>query len=203
MPREALCSSFLRPVTSKHHRSIGFPTARLYVLNASSRNPTLRPTVVVGGGVTPQTGLRLGVAYATGPYALGSEVTRAPLTDRRLHMLAFEGEYAFGYTKLTGEFIRDTVTTAMGEARATEWFVQGVHTLTPRLFVAARHEGANAPPSLVGIASPTLRVSEATVGVRLSESFTLRTAVAWRKMYFSSAHYQQVGASLVWARRWW
>jgi len=157
---------------------------------------------VGGAGISPRSGLRLGMAYAAGVYARTNELTRPPSTDRHLDMVSLEGEYAFGYTKLTGELTHDTLETATGQAAASEWFIQGVQTLAPRWFVAARHEGANAPPRSAGASAPTLRVSEVTGGFRASADFTLRTAVVRRKTYFGSVHDWQVGASLVWARRW-
>ena len=117
-------------------------------------------------------------------------------------MVSLEGEYAFGYTRLTGEFTHDTIETAAGHSVASEWFIQGVQTISPRWFVAARHEGANAPPRTADKPSPTLRVSELTGGFRLSTDFTLRAAVLRRKTYFSLVNDWQAGASLVWARRW-
>ena len=117
-------------------------------------------------------------------------------------MVSLEGEYAFGYTRLTGELTHDTIETAAGHSVAREWFIQGVQTISPRWFVAARHEGANAPPRTVDNPSPTLRVSELTGGFRLSTDFTIRAAVLRRKTYFSLLNDWQAGASLVWARRW-
>jgi hypothetical protein len=181
---------------------VAAPPNRSYVLGSSTANPRSRPTYVGGGGMSPRSGMRLGLAYATGVYATPNEFTRAPSTDRHLDMVSFEGEYAFGYTKLTGEFTHDTIETGAGRAVATEWFLQGVQTLSPRWFVAARHEGANAPPRSADKPAPTLRVSEATGGFRLSTDFTVRTAVLRRKTYFSPLNDWQVGVSLVWARRW-
>ena len=88
---------------------------------------------------------------------------------RHLNMVSLEGEFAFGYTRLSGEVTRDSIQTATGHAVATEWFVQGVQSLTPRWFVAGRQEGANAPPQFAGSTPPTLRVSEVTVGYRVSK----------------------------------
>jgi hypothetical protein len=178
------------------------PPNRSFVLGAPNPNPRSRPTYVGGAGLTPRAGLRIGLAYATGVYATTNELTRPPSLDRHLDMVSLEGEYAFGYTKLTGEFTRDNIETASGHAIASEWFVQGVQTISPRWFVAARQEGANAPPRSPTAAVPTLRVSEVTGGFRLSTDFTLRTAVVRRKTYFSAVNDWQVGASLVWARRW-
>jgi hypothetical protein len=181
---------------------VSAPPNRSFILGSSSPNPRTRPTYVGGAGISPRSGLRLGLAYATGVYARSNELTRPPATDRHLDMVALEGEYAFGYTRLTGEFTHDTLETSTGHAVATEWFVQGVHTLSPRWFVAARHEAATAPPRSIDKPAPTLRMTELTGGFRTSTDFTIRTAVLRRKTYFSSVHDWQVGASLVWARRW-
>lgn len=181
---------------------IASPPNRSFVLGAPNPNPRSQPTYVGGAGLSPRSGLRIGLAYATGIYATTNELTRPPSIDRHLNMVSVEGEYAFGYTKLTGEFTHDAIETAAGHAIAREWFLQGVQTLSPRWFVAARHEGANAPPRSSTAAIPTLRFSEITGGYRLSTAFTLRTAVVRRKSYFSAANDWQVGASLVWARRW-
>lgn len=181
---------------------IASPPNRSFILGAPSPNPRATPTYVGGAGISPRSGLRVGLAYATGIYATTNELTRPPSMDRHLDMVSLEGEYAFGYTKLTGEFTYDTLETAADHVVAREWFLQGVQTLSPRWFVAARHEGANAPRRSATAAVPTLRVSEVTGGYRLSPEFTLRTAVVRRKTYFSAVNDWQVGASLVWARRW-
>jgi hypothetical protein len=177
-------------------------TNRSFVLGSPNPNPRWCPTYVGGGGFSPRSGLRLGLAYATGDYATTSEITRPPSTDRHLDMVSFEGEYAIGYTKLSGEFTHDRIETATGHAIASQWFLQGVQTIAPRWFVAARHEGANAPRRSATAAPPTLRASEVTGGFRLSTDFTLRTAIVRRKTYFSATNDWQVGMSIVWARRW-
>ncbi len=178
------------------------PPNRAYVLYAASPNPSSRPFTVVGGGVTPRTGVRLAVAFATGQYASREEFTRPTAEGRQLHMLSVEGELAFGYTKLTGEVTRDTMTTGAGDVQATQWFVQGMHTLAPRWFVAGRHEGANAPASPFFGPHPTLRASEAAVGYRISTDIILKNGVSTRKTYYSQANDPQYAVSLVWARRW-
>jgi hypothetical protein len=182
------------------------PPNRSFVLKAANPNPSSRPIVVFGGGITPKTGLRVGAGFATGEYARPGELTRLSLDGRGLKMLSVEGEWAFGYTKLSGELTHDSIETTTGTETADEWFLQGVHTLTPRWFVAGRHEGASAPPLRVGAVPPsrrTLRISEATVGFRLSPELTLRSSFVARQLYYSPIRDRQVGASLVWARRWW
>jgi hypothetical protein len=181
---------------------VAAPPNRSYILGAPNPNPRTRPTYVGGGGLSPRSGVRIGLAYATGVYATTNELTRPPSIERNLDMVSLEGEYAFGYTRLTGEITRDRIETAAGHSAASEWFIQGVQTISPRWFVAARHEGANAPPGTADKPLPTLRVSELTAGFRLSTDFTIRTAVVRRKTYFSLANDWQAGASLVWARRW-
>ena len=57
-------------------------------------------------------------------------------------MAGGEGEWAFGGTKISGEILRTAFETfAATPSMAYEWFVQGQQTLTPRWFVASRHEG--------------------------------------------------------------
>ena len=178
------------------------PPNRSFVLGAATPNPRSQPTYVGGAGVSPRSGLRIGIAYATGVYASTNELTGPPMTDRHLDMVSLEGEYAVGYTKLSGEFTRDWLGTAVGQAVASEWFIQGMQTISPRWFAAARHEGANAPPRAINGPTPTLRVSELTGGFRVNTDFTIRTALLRRKIYFSPANDLQFGVSLVWARRW-
>ena len=100
---------------------VSSPPNRPFVLGAATPNPRSQPAVIVGGGITPKTGLRLGLAYAHGTYATTHEVTRVPGDGRQLQMVSAEGEFAFGYTKLTGEFTRDRLETANGHATATGW----------------------------------------------------------------------------------
>ena len=55
-------------------------------------------------------------------------------------IVTVESEFSFRYTKLLGEWTRDTLETSSGDAIASGWFVQGQQTLTPRWFVAGRVE---------------------------------------------------------------
>jgi hypothetical protein len=178
------------------------PPNRRFVLYADSPNPSARPMLVVGGGVTPRAGLRVGAAYAAGEYARAEEISRAPIAGRQMDMYSLEGEFAFGYTRLAGEMTHTRVQTGTGHAVARQWFVQGVQAVAPRWFVAGRHEGVIAPVRVPGGAHPTLRVNEATVGFRASEAFTLRGALVTRKTYSSPTVDTQIGLSLVWAQRW-
>jgi hypothetical protein len=177
------------------------PPNRMYVLGSSDPNPKTRPFAVIGGGVTPRTGLRIGAAFGAGQYATRSEITSPATGGRDLRMLAFEGEWAFGYTKITAEWTSSRIETRNGMVNAREWFVQGAHTLSPRWFVGGRRESADAPASPIFGPKPTLRVAEAALGYRLSRDLILKNAVAARKTYYSPGTDTQYAVSLVWAKR--
>ena len=103
-------------------------------------NPRRTPAFVVGAGIAPVTGLRVGVSLAQGHYATAAEVTGPAPSDRSVTIIGTEGEYAVGYTKVSGEIVRSRFERSVGNAVAYEYFVQGIQTLAPRWFVAGRHE---------------------------------------------------------------
>lgn len=181
---------------------VNSPPNRMYVVGLATPNPKARPVAVFGGGLTPKTGLRFGVGYATGVYALKEETTGVNAGDRGSQLVTVEGDYAFGYTKITGEVANNWLDSPAGQRTAISWFLQGQQTLSPRWFVAARLEGANAPPRIVGNPDPTLRMSEYTAGYRLTPAFTLRGSFARRKSYFATVPGNTAGVSIVWAQRW-
>jgi len=177
---------------------------RIFVLGGAT-NPAATPVVEGGAGVTPAAGLRFGVSFAHGAYLTQSELIRST-SDRQMTMVGVEGEYAFGYTKLSGEMIRDSFETAGDPAAAYEWFVQGTHTLSPRWFVAGRHEGTSAPArgnAAFYRGQPTLKIVEATLGYRVTPEITLRGSYFTRQFYGRTTWDRQGGAQIVWTRRWW
>jgi hypothetical protein len=173
----------------------------MYVLGSSSPNPKPRPFAVVGGGITPRTGLRLGAAYGAGEYATGAELPTPSSGGRDLRMLAVEGELSFGYTKITGEWTRSRMESRAGSVTAREWFIQGAHTLSPRWFVGARRESADAPPSPIFGPNPTLRVAEGSLAYRLTPDVIIKNAIVARKTYYSPSTDTQYAVSFVWAKR--
>jgi hypothetical protein len=182
--------------------------ARSLIINGGPGGPRATPAFVAGGGVSPRTGLRLGLSVAQGRYATARELVNSPSPGdgRSATMASVEGEYAFAHTKLAGEVTRDRFETADGGATAYGWFVQGLQTVTPRWFVAARQEGVRAPLAISGTVAgtrPTMHVTEATVGYRLSPAFSVRGSFLARKNFTRTAWDQQAGVSLVWAKRWW
>jgi hypothetical protein len=178
---------------------------RVYVLGAAT-NPLQTPVLVAGGGVTPITGLRLGLSFAHGAYATPDEISKPVPSGRLVTMAGGEGEWSFGYTKIRGEFIRSAFETSADTVVAREWFIQGVQTLTPRWFLAARQEGTSAPP-LVTTVVPGPRLSfnmfEVTAGFRVTPEITLRSSYDTRESYGATNWDNQVGVSIVWAQRWW
>jgi hypothetical protein len=178
---------------------------RIYAVGRPIR-PRQTPTYVAGAGVTPIVGLRLGVSVAGGDYATADEVTGPAAVNRSVSIIGGEGEYAFGYTRMSGEFVRSEFDRASGTAVAYQWFVQGVQTLSPRWFVAARHESTLAPALVTSTATgerTRLFIVEAAVGFRVTPEVTLRSSFYTRKPYTTTQWDRQAAVSAVWARKWW
>lgn len=181
--------------------------SRRYALSLVGRSPLpLTPTAFVGGGVTPKQGLRIGGSVANGPYASASEAAAGTSPTRNLRMWTVEGEYAFDYTKLSGEYTHERFHHDTTHDTATTWFVQGVQTLTPRWYVAFRHEAVSAPPAI--FAAPdtsrlSFRTTERTVAYRVAPEWTARASVTSQRFYMATKTETRAGVQLVWSRRWW
>ena len=170
----------------------------------AENNADHTPVFEAGGGITPFVGLRFGVSVAHGKYATKQDAPRTP-DGRMMTLFGGEAEYAFRYTRLSGEFIRSGFETSTGTAEAYEYFAQGVQTLTARWFAAGRFEGASAPPLTVGAVRrgrTYMRMVEATAGFRLNPAITFRGSYYTRRFYTASAWDQQFAVSVVWAQRW-
>jgi hypothetical protein len=169
-------------------------------------NPPRFANAIVGAGITPFVGLRLGVSAAHGGWQRAGE-SPANLEDRNATIVTVEGEFAFRYTKLTGEWTHDSIETSAGTRRASGWFLQGQQTLAPRLFVAGRVERISAPALLPGGAG-TVRVAlagiEGTLGFRLTPEITVRVGHRARRPFAVGApgFDHQSAVSVVWWRRW-
>ncbi|HUR32952.1 MAG TPA: hypothetical protein VM032_04100 [Vicinamibacterales bacterium] len=181
------------------------PTRR-YAFNSKYGNPASTPFGIVGGGISPATGLRLGASFGAGRYATREESADALGVARQLTMWTIEGEYAFGYTKVSAEVTHERFDRVIAHDVSTTWFVQGTHTLTPRWFAAGRHEAIAAPPMAIATAgAPRLRfrTTEGSAGYRAHPEITLRASVAVVRWYTAPVSDVRVGAQLVWSRRWW
>jgi len=180
--------------------------SRRFALSLVRRTPLpLTPTAFIGGGVTPRQGLRVGGSFSSGPYA-STEEDAATAASHNLRMWTVEGEYAFDYTRVSGEYTRERFHHGATRDDASTWFVQGVQTLTPRWYVAFRHEAISAPPAIfAGPDSPRLsfRTTERTVAYRVAPEWTARASVTTQRFYMTTTTDTRAGVQLVWSRRWW
>ncbi len=181
------------------------PTRRS-AFNSERGNPDATPVLIAGGGVTPRPGLRIGAGLARGQYATAEELREPAGSRRDLQMWTVEGEYAFGYTRLAGEWTTERFTHGASRDTASTWFAQVSQTLTPRWFAAARHEAISAPPlAVAGAGAPRLsfRTSEGTAGYRLTPELALRASVTASRGYTARTTDLKAGVQVVWSRRWW
>lgn len=195
------------------------PARKRHVFESNGRPVALQ--VIAGGGFSPRPGLRIGAGFGKGPYRRTSGLASAsnddytdgtatadqqavPSTENRnATVLNVETELAFGYTRLSAEWIRDRFETDSAPAVARGFYVQAVQTITPRVFAATRFVRVSTP--VFRNATRTRRTSgsyEATVGYRISPELTLRGGYETSRWFTSSAWNHAAAASVVWARRW-
>jgi hypothetical protein len=158
-----------------------------------------RPNGVVGGGITPRQGLRIGGAVARG--RSGNALISDPYT-----LVNVEGEYAFGYTKISGEFTRDRFETPTGDRQARGATLQMKQTLTPRLYLHSRGTVITSPVTVAATGEVPDRTSwytDTTVGFLVNEETTVRLAHSAIRRWNGPAVDHQIGVGLVWAKRWW
>lgn len=169
-----------------------------------SNKPPRLANVVFGGGVTPHIGLRFGAAFATGAYASASEVLNKTRGDRHATVAQVEGEWAFRYTRIAGEFLWTTRELATNDAHVNGGWIEMTQTLTPRVFMVVRYDDQwtewTSVPDLADRHEPYRRV-ETTAGFRLTPEITLRGSYLTRKGYVVGFWDDQVLASVVFAKR--
>jgi hypothetical protein len=157
-----------------------------------------RANGVVGGGITPRQGLRIGAAAAWG--RSGDATISDPYT-----LINIEGEYAFGYTKISGEWTHDRFETPTGDREARGATLQVKQTLTPRLYLHSRGSVITSPVTIAATGEVPDRTSwytDTTVGFLVSPESTVRVAHSAIRRWNAPLDHQ-VGVSIVWARRWW
>lgn len=196
------------------------PARQRNVFGAS--RPPAASQIIVGGGVTPTTGLRLGAAFARGRYRShtvsqtsaaydGSAAEEDYATDALVHtprenatVFTVEGEYAVGYTRISGEWIVDRFDTTISPAVARGFNLQAVQTLTPRLFAAGRAVRVSSPV-LAGFkpGRRTASSAEATLGYRVTPVFTVRGGYQGSGSLYRPGWEHALAVSAVWAQRWW
>jgi hypothetical protein len=171
----------------------------------ASGRPAAMRQFVVGGGITPIVGLRVGAGFARGAFRTADASVPNPGADdlNGVTILNLEAEYSFAHTKLSGEWIHDRFESPLGPSVARGYFVQAVQTFTPRLFGTVQLVGASAPallgPQRVG---RTMTSTEVTAGYRLHEQLTVRAGYYASRHYFAPERTHTAIASLVWAHRW-
>ena len=168
-----------------------------------ANKPPRMTNLVVGGGFTPHIGLRFGVAVGTGAYAAASEVRDRSRGDRRATLTQVEGEWAFRYTRIAGEFLWTRRGLATTDAWVDGGWIEVTQTVTPRVFVAARYDDQWTEWSVPGLANrhESYRRLETTAGFRLTRDVTLRGSYMTRKGYVVGFWDDQVLASVVFAKR--
>jgi hypothetical protein len=159
-----------------------------------------RSNVMAGGGVTPRQGLRFGASAGAG----GLPSTLAGGPDWQYDMVTVEAEFAFAATKVSGEWIRDEFHAPTATHVAHGWTVQGRQTITPRIFAHSRMSTVDSPAA----AGRTFVRREywsvdSTAGYLVNPEITVRVGHAALKTFTRTDVDHQIGASLVWSRRWW
>jgi hypothetical protein len=179
---------------------------RAAVMDRAPVDPWTLPTrlgalknVMLGVGVSPRQGLRLGAATASGP----SQSAVANQTDYR--MLNLEGEWAFGYTKISGEWNRSQFDTPSGDRTAYGLTLQARQTLTPRLFAHSRATVGRAPQvSNRAVVTPRrYHAVDSTVGYMLNPDITVKLGHTAMKSWTRTTTDHQLAVSVAFAHRWW
>ena len=145
------------------------------------------------------------MSAARGAYLARSELALGRVDRPAVTIVGVEGEYAVAHTKITAEWLHDRFDTASSPVAASTWFVQGMHTLSPRWFVAARREATSSPVRGMGAffaRQPDLNSAEATIGLRATPELTLRSGWAARQFYGDQRWRHHAGVSAVWNWRW-
>ena len=158
--------------------------------------------VVIGGGVTPFVGFRVGTSVTRGGWLRAGE-SPTNTAERKATVVTIESELSFGYTKLSGEWVRDSMETS-GETRvARGWYIQGQQILAPRWFVAGRVEKIVSPLVLgAAVTNHDLTTLEEVIGYRITPELTLRAGHRARRIFGRPDFDHQYAMSLVWWKRW-
>ena len=168
-------------------------------------NPPQFTNVVVGAGVTPFVGFRVGASITHGGWLRAGE-SPVVTADHDATVFTVESDLSFGYTKLSGEWVRDAVGTDTGDRAATGWFVQGQQTLTPRWFLAGRVERMSSPAVLSAtlIQDQHLNGTQETIGYRVTPEITVRVEHRARKPFSAAqvGYDHSAAVSVVWWKRW-
>ena len=171
-------------------------------------DPGAMAQLIAGGGVTPWAGFRVGGAVANGKYRrAGSEYYEnlygTRVSEAGALVANLEAEWAFRYTRLSGEWVRDRFETDGLPAVSRAFYLQGVQTLTPRTFAAARFTKATSPVRIsAGPVRWSRMVGEITGGYRITPDITLRGGYEAERAFGATNWNHAAVFSAVWAKRW-
>ena len=181
----------------------GSPTRSRGVMR--STNPPRAPQLVVGAGVTPITGLRIGMTVVSGDYLRADEAPDPSRGGRRATVSGAELEYEFGHTSIVAEWIRASFDTSGAAAIASSGFVLVTHALSPRWRVGGRYDVATTPDASRVFAPDlgSLRLVEGLVAYRVTRELVLRGFVVAQHSFQSSEWDHEAGLSLAVSHRWW
>jgi hypothetical protein len=175
----------------------------------ANNNPSPAAQFIAGGGVTPVAGLRLGAGLAHGPYRGESDTDfyslpdTAVLTGADATVFNLEAEYAFGYTRLSAEWVRDEFENNGAPAVSRGFYVQAAQTITPRIFAASRFTQVSSPTLVdASLVRSTRKVLELSGGYRLTPQLTLKAGYEGGQRFGVTAWTHAAVGSVVWARRW-
>jgi hypothetical protein len=171
----------------------------------AGERPRAMRQVVAGGGFSPGPGLRFGAGAAHGGYRSRSISAESDTPMPGANVLVFnaEAEYAIGYTRLSGEWVRNRFESPLGDVIARGYFVQAVRTFSPRLFGTIRVARASSP-AYTGFSRErrTMATTELTAGYRLGRNFTVRAGYYASRRFSARQNSHTAVMSLVWAQRW-
>ena len=179
------------------------PTRKRNVFGSHAPDAELQ--VLAGGGYTPVAGARIGASFARGAYRKSPAIPQASaVAGTDATMFTVEGEYAIGYTRVTGEWIRDAFDATGEPAVARGFSLMATRTLTPRWFVAGRANRVSSPVITAALERVRQAASsgEATVGYRLNPDVSLRAAYQMSRWFGVAEWDRSFVMSAVWARRW-
>ena len=166
-----------------------------------STNPPRFANVVIGGGVTPFVGFRVGASLTHGGWLRAGE-SPAITTNRDATLATIETELSFRHTSLASEWVHDALDTSFGTRTASGWYVQGSQTLAPHWFVAGRVDRIQTTLPLGTAPEQNFKSTEQTLGFRLTPEITLRVSHRMRQTFGRDSWDHFGAASIVWYRRW-
>ena len=157
--------------------------------------------VVVGGGVTPFIGFRIGASVTHGGWMSAGE-SPTNTVERDATVYTVESELSFAYTKLAGEWVRDQST----RAQRRRWRRDGsCKTADARsAMVCRRTSRANrlAVRDTDQCTIQRLTNFEEVLGYRLTPESPCGQATARAEGFGRPGFDQQFQMSLVWWKRW-